>query len=149
MDGFCLTTAMIANTGVWWPEGGNTLLVHHPLFVTQHSAHCCSAACGRSVLHTECRTFQRAQSKAVQSYVIFACSVPKKEPSNCQSHISAYRCLDDVIHVRYMSNVGLDTAFSGSHAELSAKQRAFFLHPLSHEPLLLGQSLLCVPTVLG
>lgn len=51
---------------------------------------CCSAACGLSVLHTECRTSQRSQSKAVQSYVIFPFSVPKKEVSTCPSHISVY-----------------------------------------------------------
>lgn len=61
----------------------------------------------------------------------------------------SYRCVAVVIRVRCMSNVGLDRALSGSHTELSARQRAFFLHPLSHEPLLLGQSLLCVPTALG
>lgn len=64
-----------------------------------------------------------------------------------------YQCitvkLDGIICVRCMSNVGLDRAFSGSHTELSARQRAFFLHPLSHEPPLLGQSPLCVPTALG
>lgn len=64
-----------------------------------------------------------------------------------------YRCItdkfDDVIPVRCTSNVGLDRTFGGSHTERSARQRAFFLHQLSHEPLLLGQSLLCVSTALG
>lgn len=39
--------------------------------------------------------------------------------------------------------------FMAATLSLSAGQRAFFLRPLSHEPLLLGQSALCVPTALG
>lgn len=44
---------------------------------------------------------------------------------------------------------GTEQAFSGRLAKLSAGQRAFFLHLLSHEPLQLGQSPLCVPVALG
>lgn len=59
-----------------------------------------------------------------------------------RSEIWRYLCR---MHVKS----GTKQAFSGSLTKLSAGQQAFFLHPLSHEPLLLGQSPLCMPMALG
>lgn len=90
------------------------------------------------------------------SCIITACTVRDNERA-IRSHVACY-CAQIFIKGqrrwgRYLCRMhvksGTKQAFSGSHTKLSAGQRAFFLHPVSHEPLLLGQSPLCVPMALG
>lgn len=94
-------------------------------------------------------------NEVTQSCIITACTVTNNERA-IRSHVAIF-CAEFFIKVRgdgrYLCRMhvkaGTKQAFSGRHTKLSAGQRAFFLHPLSHEPLLLGQSPLCMPMALG
>lgn len=151
----------------------NTVLsMNHPLGVPLHSAQSPSAACVlaelpcilnvrlcgmKNISCTLCDPLF-ALNEMMQSYIITACTVTNNECA-IRSHVAIY-CAGFFFFSkkvrgdgRYLCRMhvksGTKQAFSGSHTKLCAGQRAFFLHPLSHEPLLQRQSPLCVPMALG
>lgn len=143
----------------------NTVLsMNHPQGVTLHSSRSLLTACVLAPLHTECQTWWHGKH-FLHSFCFewgemetqLSMHVRPKTMSVLLHRMLHLHCAEIFRKVRvdgrYLCRMhvksGTQQAFSGSHTKLSAGQQAFFLRPLSHEPLLLGQSPLCVPMALG
>lgn len=122
-----------------------------------HSARSPFPVCVLPALHTESQPLWRGKHFLYSfslSGITVACFTADRghaTRSCCSYFVMFFRKVrgDAGCLCRMHVKSGAERAFRGIHTKLSAGQQAFFLCLISHEPLLLGQSPLCVPVALG